>query len=265
MGGAKMYLSTGSGMKQISKGGTPWMKKSNQKKLKKAVAGKGGVPIVQAVKPKLVSKVPYTIYRNSDFVRMKFVDKTELNASVTTDQFGTQKVYYLNSIRQPRSTQTSGNTLPQGYDEADAGFINYKVYGAKVKITFAQASAGTTGVGALVVGSSDSTNIQSLTHMSLSTKKWSWYRDLPVTGDDKVVYNRYWDIGQIEGLSKQQFKNDINLYKGSFSSGPSAIPSLKIAMIDNEGTSAPKCEVTVEITYYVRLYNRQKLPVATTA
>ncbi len=234
---------------------------------------KGGnkqVPVVAIVKQKRRSKIPNSIFAPSEFIKMKYVEKVDLQTGTDVNVYGVDAQFQLNSIRQPKSGQSTGDPLPQGFDSMTGNYANYKVYGAKVRAIFShqdqEAGFVEDGVtcGVLPTQSSESDTIFAMTQEELGMKRDQWQRDLSTSGTQKQVYSRYFDIWKLEGLTSDQFKNDISTYKGTFTSGPAAIPQIEFAIMNNSDSSDVSVELRVEITYYVRFYNRNMLAISRT-
>lgn len=202
-----------------------------------------------------------TLFPQRKNVKMVFEYFTGLTASTTQNNFGTSQAFSLNSIYSPQVT--SPFSRPQGYDQIVNIYKRYKVYGCKMELTFSNPTADGLWVCCRATTSDTSDDPIGETVSSAGMKKWTTVKPINDTGSQVVHINRYWNIAAIEGLTKSQFKNDIDKYAASIAASPSYVPVIYIAVNNTASTTQYAVGVNVKLTYYVQLYDRNTFGTST--
>jgi hypothetical protein len=64
---------------------------------------------------------------------------------------------------------------------------------------------------------------------------------------------------QIEGLTRQQYEAEIDLYAGSAAAGPTRNPLLRMALFNLLDNTQPTAQVMVQMVYDAEFYDRNIL------
>lgn len=229
------------------------------------------------------SKIPLNVFGgNKKMIKLEYVRNVTVTSGAVKDQFSGQQSFRLNNINLPfvgQSAAAPDNTLPQGYTQAAQAFRYFKVYGAKVKVEWFQATANCQ-VGLLPTSSGDPQDLQLQTVKTVDMKRGCAVKTLTQDAGDKVSITRYYKLSALEGLTKGQFQNDLSSYNILFNN---AVAS---ALTDEAGTTgdlmkkkicrlhtaiAPlaAAAVTVQcrwtITYYTLVWGKTTLPESTSS
>lgn len=196
------------------------------------------------------------------YCRLEYVALDTLTSAVTQNNFGTEVVYLLGGLYQPRFTGTTG-FRPQGYDQMIVPYTKWKVYGCKITLEFYNPSQDGLCVAAQMQSASESSTITGDKVSTFSMKKWAWAHYITNTGAQRIKYNRFAKNRAIEGMSKVQFEGDNSNYSGSVAGNPTLSPYLRIALANTKDTTAATVSCLVKLEFYVQFYDRNILPSST--
>lgn len=213
---------------------------------------------MQKQKPrKPLGLFPNSVFEGRKMVKMLYHSTIGINTGVVQNQFGTNVLYRLNSIYQPR---TSGLAYrAQGYDQITGIYGRYKVYGAKVVITINNPTQDGLFLGIRAM-TADNVDYLSGEYIGPSRmKKWSEAIPINNTGSQVAKYEKYWDIGAMQGLTDLQFKGNTADFCANLAANPAKVPKLEIAAANSQDSTDASMNVDVKIYYYVQLYDRQTL------
>lgn len=183
-------------------------------------------------------------------LRMRYRDNKILNLAGPDGHFD----YRLNSIYDPDVSMVNGHQ-PLGYDQWNVFYTKYRVFRADVKATFINTS--TTGAGGVQVGVIPF-NSQSLPPEDDSTFEQPHASSKLVGntgGMDRAVVIRSIDIPRIVGKSHLSYKSSDNT-ASQFGFNPQEQVWLRLAAQNVDSGEPLKCQVLIEITYHVELFDR---------
>lgn len=193
------------------------------------------------------------LYHKKEFVTMTFTENFAVSTGVNQGFYGVMNEYRMNSIAQPRN---GSNFRPNGYDQIKNIYGQYKVYACKYRVKFfnPQIAGIYGGVRAIRDGGTNNLELTSLTSapMQMNTKS----NTIPVTGDQSLMYEGYWPIHQVEGLTHLEHKADLDNYNAVIVANPNKMPRLQIAVANSANTTNYAVNYSVELTFYVKLYDR---------
>lgn len=224
-------------------------KKHRMKDYKTLYKAKGGSKAYKSHVNPLMKMFP-----PSKYIKLTHHSLVTLTQNATSGNFGAVETYNLNSIYQPRGVTNTTNRV-QGFDQLEAIYGTYKVYGCKVTIQFTNPTIDGMFAGVRVLSSNDGDTLLGERVSTASMKKWTWTKPINNTGSQVCTYKRYWHIGRIEGLNKTQLVADKDDYSAIMSSDPSNIPTMLIAAAGSTNSSDTMAAL-VHLEYYVQLFNR---------
>lgn len=227
------------------------------------------------------SKIPLNVFGgNKKMIKMVYVRNVLVTSGATANTFSGQQSFRLNNVNLPfvgQSGTAPDNTLPQGYTQAAQAFRYFKVYGAKVKVEWFNATANCQ-VGLLATSSGDVQTLQSVISKTADMKRGCDVKSLTQDAGDKVTMTKYYKIGAFDGLKKAQFENDISSYNLLFNSDATTagtdelgttgdLMRKKILRLHTAIAPLTAAAVSVDcrwtITYYTLVWGKETLPEST--
>lgn len=174
-----------------------------------------------------------------------------------TGQFGAETIYNLNSTYQPFFTGMGASRQPYGWDQAYTGvYTRYKVMRCYWELQFFNASQDNMFVAVQLSSSQD----------SRATNAYNPYDVMARPNAQIVVVNKttstgmpvcvtgYIDIWQLEGMTRDQYLADDNLYCGENNGNPTRLCYLRISNATITGDGNHNVSATVKLKYEVQLY-----------
>lgn len=174
--------------------------------------------------------------------------------SASGSPFGGSYFFNLNSLY----TNYVGATTfrAQGFNQLAQVYGRYKVNRVRVHIECMNPESVEMWIGFRLHQTGSIDFLSGETAGTSDMKKWTKVSSIPNSGDRKYIYDRYIDIGAVDGLSATQFKADIDNYSSVMAGSPSKMPFLEICSLQpSAGTRQVNCQIS--FTYYVQLYDRQ--------
>lgn len=228
----------------------------------------------QKIRSQKKSKIPNSIFPWSKVLSMRYSYSGVLTTGATptkntiyqrVDAYSEPQVidmFNLNSIARPRTGSLLYNQSdfrPQNYDQIKLIYGKYKVLGAVVTLLFHDVNKDGCVIVTKINSSDDQQLLGSLT-LDVATMKKNVFPPLSIsdTGEQRVIKRYYFTPMQIDGLTKGQFKNDINQYTANINSNPSSLPRIQFG-IASTNTDEARCDYTIHIDYITRLYRRESL------
>lgn len=207
------------------------------------------------------SRIPFDVFGNRKFVKMKYTNTGQVTSAATQNQFGSPIIYKLNAVHLPLSTQASGDLLPHNLGQYIDIYFHYRVKGVHIKVRFYDPTTESLIVGAHVNDSQDSFSLSGSVAQSLGVRRRGWVKPIVDSGSQERVYERYYDIKEIEGMTTTQFEGNVAQYEGTLqrsvaSGSPAKVPTLYIACANMADSTQYVCRYVTEITYYVDLFDR---------
>jgi hypothetical protein len=210
---------------------------------------------------RIIKAFPESVFPSKKFCVMKFTRQLGLATGVTQYAFGTNALFRLNNIYQPRVSGALQRA--QGWNYLSGIYGKYKVYGAKVNITFSNPSQDGL-VCAIRPAQHDNTDYVSLETVSAAgQKRWTVLKPINDSGSQVSRYSRYFDIGAMQGLTKSQFNADNDKFCSALNAGPATSPYIEVSCANTKDTTDANIMVAVSIEFYVQLYDRQVLQTPT--
>lgn len=212
------------------------------------------------------NSLPYQMTAPAPFKRVMFAklpyteSLTNMNSG-TLGAFGTENVYRIGSIFDPYFG--TGGHYPIGRNIFNQIYGKYKVYGVTVELTWSDAGGDGGVCGAMISSSQDTTTLQGMAIETAKEKPNVFLKYVNASGSQLARYKQYFDIGKIEGLTKSQFKNDIQQFASSMGTDPSLTPYLRLSVANIQQTSGVKVHCDVKLTYHVQFWNPITLPKST--
>ncbi len=199
----------------------------------------------------------YTPFPPTQFCKMPFAATSGLSSAATQSVTGTEIVYRLNSIFEPKVVAPLFRA--SGYDEIRLIYKRYKVHGCMVDVTFSDPSAdGLYWVVAMRAPGSI-TNTNTLRYTSVDMRYLHWTGALNNTGSQVAHFRRYINISKISGLTNLQFKADTTNFTSEIISNPNAVPVVVVNVANSKDATVQGCNFTIKLTYHVQLYDKVEL------
>lgn len=195
-----------------------------------------------------------TMFPTKKFVKLLYTDQSAVFSGTTQSTFGTARQYNLNSLFLPR---TGGTTRPQGFAEMAVNYNRYKVFGAKVKVTFSNTTIDGMWCGVRAQQSGGTDSITGETVSVASMKRWTSVKPMNNTGSQIVHYSRYWNIAALEGLTKIQMGADLGTLSALTTASPARIPILEVACANATTGSDENVQFKTEIEFYAQFFDRE--------
>lgn len=194
---------------------------------------------------------------------MKYCHNGGIASNTTQNTYNTGVAYSLNNISDP--SYSYHDYAVQGYNQLKSIYGHYKCVGALVKVTATNPSQDGLMIGYRLHDSSDSSDIlsgETVTEAGLKVR--TWQKPINDSGDQVVLFKKYFDIKSVEGLTKLQFKSDFSHYCGTMgtATGPSLQPWFEYALANTKDTTAATIDVKIQIEYFLRLWDREMLTVS---
>lgn len=196
----------------------------------------------------------YPSRKNLTFEWSKIADIT---TGTTQDAFGTAIQLYLNSMT---PLITSPGYRVQGYNQVKDIYNKYKVFACKVKIVISNPTGDGLYAGFRIHNSNDADGIFGENPGTADMKKWTWVK--PFNSEaNTITYERYLNIGAIEGLTKSQFSNEVDKYSGNYltATAPTNKPYVEASICNPNNATSFSAQVQVNMTFYTHIYDRQTL------
>lgn len=188
------------------------------------------------------------------FVAFPFAAYQTLSVDGTTPAyFGTSTTINLNSIYDPGFG--TGSAL--GFDQfCPALYSKFKVYNCEVRITFFDPSSEGV-IGAISVSPPGvSHTLAGFGSSEVEKYPFTATTVLNNTGKQEKTMRMKLDIGEISGLTHQQFRDEPESFSGSSSANPSNMPQLRVAVASARNTASTTCMVRIDLKYWAMLYER---------
>lgn len=167
--------------------------------------------------------------------------------------YGTEQVFRLNSLYDPDFT--GAGHQPYGFNQMEALYGLYKVYGVKISIVFANATADSMILGATIQPSNATT--------TLTGKAVDVVKEQPMaitrmfSSSDPYTLNQYIHMHKLEGVRKQQYDYEMSDYAAVPTANPTQNPWLRVAVADARGNAGATCVCRVLLKFYTVWTNRK--------
>jgi hypothetical protein len=199
-------------------------------------------------------------YRVRKYISMQYNRSYQICTSGTgVNLLGNIIKYSSNNLNKPYFQQLATDPLPYGFYDTATDWKSFKVHGLYLKLALPPNVVGkhiklvisfenSSGQGALVAGQDYQNFIGQPNTFVLSTSM-----------DDPTVFSKKISIARLEGLTKQQYRNSLDVkwignYNGSagtFTDDPKSAMNINIALVNTFDNTAQCFEGDLQITYYV--------------
>jgi hypothetical protein len=194
----------------------------------------------------------------------RYCGQVTLTTSSTAGLLGTQHQFNLNSLFDP--DRTAIGHQPYGYDQlcsSSGPYLKYKVNRARVRLEFTHPNSGDARTYAFVAMRNDASISQSISGASIelvgeramATKKY-----VPVTGDQKCVFELDIPIAGALNQSRLAFDSDVDNTAAVSTSSPVWVPTLLVAVGETVTSTAYTVGCLFTIEYDSVLFYRYALP-----
>lgn len=186
-------------------------------------------------------------------------NQEEILAAPASVVFGTPYTYYLNSLFQPYPA--SGTRQPYGFDQlcaASALYQRYKVNAVRIRLVFSNA-ASDCQIGASLIGQANVFSLSGADPQLAREQPFTVVRTLSNTGTQRTEISTLVHISDLYGVTKEEFRSDINTSTGPYNGNPTTLVKLEVAIQDPRGVgTTAACSVSLD--YLSMLYCRTSLP-----
>lgn len=160
----------------------------------------------------------------------------------------------LNSLYDPDITGFGHQ--PYGYDQMTALYRRYLVSGVKVDITFTDPSADGMVCGVMVQSSGAGGSLSGIQPAIIKEQPLSWICPINNTGSQVRHFRQYLPLPKIEGLKRVQWIANQDQYGALVTASPTLQPTIQFAAASDAGSAGATLKCRIELTYYVRFYDR---------
>lgn len=185
---------------------------------------------------------------------MTWCSHQDITTATTKYQFGSELLLRLNALFDP---DNSGSThQPYGMDQMAALYDKYIVHSARI-VVVAQAPASTanTAIAFSVQPSSSPYTLVGAILQDVSEKPQNEVAFLDSVGTPSRSEFTF-AMWQIQGTTKQQYRDEIDLNAALVTANPSQTPFLRIATTNVQSTSAIALSTLVRIEFECEFFQR---------
>ena len=200
-----------------------------------------------------------SIFPPKKFMKLQWIQLEKLVASATQGNFGAELVFRLNDIFSSRLTTGQLNRV-QGYDQLSGVYREYKVSNCLINCKVNNPTADGLYVAFQLQGSNEIDQLSGQKIGAADMQKWTMVKPINNTGSQTLHYRRKASIASLDGLTAEQLRVNMSSdYSSNIASKPVKNPFLRMAVASNADTTQKTCDVLVELTYEVQLFNRVTL------
>lgn len=221
---------------------------------------------IAAKNNKYKPSVPRMPMGRSKFIAMKYTWANSMSTAGTVDTVGNEYGFEINNINSPYQGQINTDPLPQGFAQVQSYFERFKVLANKFHITVGPNTTGKDVVLAICLNNYNSNLVLTGTTQQQNDQRYGvWFYHLPT--DKPFNFSKYVGIGQLEGLTKSQFANDISgFYSGTINSSvaalgtssPTRVCRFKIGLLNMTDGTSVSIPFSVNMIYYTNLVGRAR-------
>lgn len=182
--------------------------------------------------------------------------------------FGTEALYRLNSLYEPRQSPTQGiwnqGARALGYNDIAGNWRKYKVIGVSIDVTVQNPKAVTgsaspgLAVGIALQAPQNSQNLTANLYGQADARSGCYVYYLTSAGSRKLRFKRYIPLYKLIGIKKNQFDNDMTSYTAPITANVDAqnTPLLRVAICSTNDASLYQADLDITINYHVELYDK---------
>lgn len=198
-------------------------------------------PTNDPVRPNMFCKFRYT--------------STNIITTGTAGVCGTEQIFRLNSLYDPDYTNVGRQ--PYAFDQLMQLYRKYIVHGVHINIVWEDPDADSIVCCAMVQPSSGTLALTGRGIDEVKEKSGVITRCLNDSGKQVLNISQYIPMHKLEGITKQQYSNSLDLYAGTASAGPAITPYLRLAVGSARNTGGSTCVSRVTFTFMTQLYERE--------
>lgn len=161
--------------------------------------------------------------------------------------------YKLNSLYDPDATGTGGQ--PYQFDQLAAIYRGYRVYGAKIVVTFTNPTADGMYVGIFLKPSSEGFTTSAKTLEYLREIGRSKTRPINNSGSQIVRFSEYIPVATVFSLPKKEIAIDAS-FAAPINADPLNTVRLQVYCLHTEFQEYPTVNFDISITFYAKMFDR---------
>lgn len=175
----------------------------------------------------------------------------------TAGVLGAQQKFILNGMYDVDIT--GGGHQPYGFDALSVAYQRYKINGVYIDLEFYNIqSINAVDISYLLSNPSNYTyDLAGKMPDAVGEKQMGETVYIQSVGTGRKVVRFYTPIHKIAGISKLQYKTDIDNYTSAVNDNPATKMGLHLAVADPNGNSTGGCRYKLKLTYYATLYQRE--------
>lgn len=187
---------------------------------------------------------------NRSLIPNRFVTKLVYESgnigTTTTTSLGTYQ-FRCNSLYDPDYTSTGHQ--PRGFNELEALYTNYKVYGVKVELLADTSTANETGIIAMGYHSSTANNITSINDILEDRQTIQKL----VTSDRPLRIKSYLSMAKIFSRSKKDYQAERD-YGAGVGANPTKHGTINVFWQNLDGVTSTAFTIRVRLTYFCEFF-----------
>lgn len=199
-------------------------------------------------------------FPSTAMTRSTFCRAFSISTATVAFQCGTDVVFSLNGLFDPSSD--SNTHQPYGFDQMAALYRNYLVHAVNIDLEISSgppwngtAAFPASALAAFILPSGSSSSPTGLSVDEVEEKPMGLVEWLDVQGRVHRLRQRTF-IADLEGLTRQQYRNEIDDYAGTSVANPTKNATLKVAVANLGSTAQLTYPMRVRIEYEVEWFNR---------
>lgn len=190
---------------------------------------------------------------------MTFCEHLALGSAATQWTAGTENVWRLNSLFDP--DLTGGTHQPYGMDQMAGLYDKYIVHKCRIEL-LSVPQPGTAGQLALptsvvysVQPSSATYSLSAAILQDIAEKPFNAVRFSDLSGTN-VHFSTEMNLWDVEGVTKNQYLDDVDQYAALVGATPTRTPYLRAAVINLQNTTVVYHSVLVKLTFTAEFFQR---------
>lgn len=179
---------------------------------------------------------------------LPYADRFSMSGTTLSPVFGTEQAYRLNSLYDPDFTNIGHQ--PYGFDQVIPFYARYIVTHCDINITFSDPSSDGVYVGVFIKSLNDPATLVNASIGQAMERPNVFCQPLNNTGSQRITFKKSVSIGNLHGLTDQEYLNAWPTTGALISANPANVPYLMFAVADSNSASTPAtCKVTIELKF----------------
>jgi hypothetical protein len=168
---------------------------------------------------------------------------------------GAEQVFRLSSLYDPDFTNAGHQ--PYGFDQMAALYRKYLVRSVEFEITVVNPSEDAILVAAMIQPSAGSQVLTGNTADTMVERPNVVTKILNNTGEQRIIIRQpKFALHLLEGVSRDQFENDLSDYGADTATNPNLTPYLRMAIASLKGDASASVQYMVKIVFSAHFYER---------